>query len=490
MKKIRERLRSIYEKHTPSIKLPMVVIAIVFCMVPLMIQGRVLSSSSRQAQINRRIIDVQNQCQILSNRMSRNGYLTNSVVDNGSIDSELSTLADLFNGRILIVNSGFRIVKDTFSLSEGKICISEEIIRCFQGESTNRYDTRRHYFILAIPIPEYVQAADGMTAGKTAGVMLVTASTESMFELEESLNERASLFQLMAFVVLAILIFAVVNILMRPFESLVASVGHVTEGNLDEDIEEDTYRETKEISGIINKTLEKLKALEQSRQEFVSNVSHELKTPITSIRVLADSLMGMEDAPKELYQEFMQDISDEIDRESKIIDDLLNLVKMDKASPESNFAPVQVNGLVEMILKRLRPIARKRNIELIFESMREVTADVDEVKFSLAVNNLVENAVKYNKEDGWVRVTLDADHKFFYLKVADSGIGIPKELTERVFERFYRVDKARSRETGGTGLGLAITKSVVLLHHGAIRVESQEGEGTTFTVRIPLIYIP
>ncbi len=490
MKKIREQLRSIYEKHTPSIKLPMVVIAIVFCMIPLMIQGRVLSSSSRQAQIDRRIIDVQNQCQILSNRMSRNGYLTNSVVDNGSVDSELSTLADLFNGRILIVNSGFRIVKDTFSLSEGKICISEEIIRCFQGENTNRYDTRRHYFILAIPIPEYVQAADGMTAGKTAGVMLVTASTESMFELEESLNERASLFQLMAFVVLAILIFTVVNVLMRPFESLVASVGHVTEGNLDEDIEEDTYRETKEISGIINKTLEKLKALEQSRQEFVSNVSHELKTPITSIRVLADSLMGMEDAPKELYQEFMQDISDEIDRESKIIDDLLNLVKMDKASPESNFAPVQINGLVEMILKRLRPIARKRNIELIFESMREVTADVDEVKFSLAVNNLVENAVKYNKEDGWVRVTLDADHKFFYLKVADSGIGIPKELTERVFERFYRVDKARSRETGGTGLGLAITKSVVLLHHGAIRVESQEGEGTTFTVRIPLIYIP
>ena len=490
MKKIREQLRSIYEKHTPSIKLPMVVIAIVFCMIPLMIQGRVLSSSSRQAQIDRRIIDVQNQCQILSNRMSRNGYLTNSVVDNGSIDSELSTLADLFNGRILIVNSGFRIVKDTFSLSEGKICISEEIIRCFQGENTNRYDTRRHYFFLAIPIPEYVQAADGMTAGKTAGVMLVTASTESMFELEESLNERASLFQLMAFVVLAILIFTVVNVLMRPFESLVASVGHVTEGNLDEDIEEDTYRETKEISGIINKTLEKLKALEQSRQEFVSNVSHELKTPITSIRVLADSLMGMEDAPKELYQEFMQDISDEIDRESKIIDDLLNLVKMDKASPESNFAPVQINGLVEMILKRLRPIARKRNIELIFESMREVTADVDEVKFSLAVNNLVENAVKYNKEDGWVRVTLDADHKFFYLKVADSGIGIPKELTERVFERFYRVDKARSRETGGTGLGLAITKSVVLLHHGAIRVESQEGEGTTFTVRIPLIYIP
>ena len=243
------------------------------------------------------------------------------------------------------------------------------------------------------------------------------------------------------------------------------------------------------MSRALNKMLQTIKAVEQSRQEFVSNVSHELKTPITSIRVLADSLMGMGDVPQELYKEFMTDISDEIDRESKIIDDLLSLVRMDKVAPEKSIAQVNVNGLIEMVLKRLRPIARKRNIELIFESMREVTADIDEVKMSLAINNLVENAIKYNKEDGWVRVTLDADHKFFYLKVADSGIGIPEELKDRVFERFYRVDKARSRETGGTGLGLAITKSVILMHHGAIRVESQEGEGTVFLVRIPLIYI-
>lgn len=243
------------------------------------------------------------------------------------------------------------------------------------------------------------------------------------------------------------------------------------------------------MSKSLNKMLQTIKAVEQSRQEFVSNVSHELKTPITSIRVLADSLMGMGEVPTELYREFMTDISDEIDRESKIIDDLLSLVRMDKVEPEKNFAQANINSLIEMVLKRLRPIARKRNIEVIFESMREVTADIDEVKLSLAINNLVENAIKYNKEDGWVRVTLDADHKFFYLKVADSGIGIPEEFKDRVFERFYRVDKARSRETGGTGLGLAITKSVVLMHHGGIRVESTEGEGTVFLVRIPLIYI-
>lgn len=492
MKRFKEKIGEFYRKHTPSIKVPWILLSLVFCMVPLMIQGRVLSSSSRQGQVERRIIDVQNQCQILSNKMSRSGYLANSVVDNAAMDTELSTMADIFNGRILIVNSGFKIVEDTFSLSEGKIAISEEIIRCFQGESTSKYDTLKHYFVLAIPIQESRQQAEE-TVGRalgTAGVMLVTASTESMFALEESLNAKAELYQLTVFVVLCIVILLAVQILMKPFETLVRSIGRMADGNLDEDISEETYRETKQISRTINDTLVRLKNMEQSRQEFVSNVSHELKTPITSIRVLADSLMSMEDAPKELYQEFMSDISDEIDRESKIIDDLLSLVRMDKASSEINFAQVHVNGLVEMVLKRLRPIARKRNIELTFESMRDVTADIDEVKLSLAVNNLVENAIKYNKEDGWVRVTLDADHKFFYLKVSDSGVGIPEEFKEKVFERFYRVDKARSRETGGTGLGLAITKRVVLMHHGAIKVESAEGEGTTFLVRIPLIYIP
>ena len=200
--------------------------------------------------------------------------------------------------------------------------------------------------------------------------------------------------------------------------------------------------------------------------------------------------MGMEDAPIELYREFMADISDEIDRETKIIDDLLTLVKMDKsAASQMNISQVNVNALLELILKRLRPIAKRGNVELTLESMREVTADVDETKMSLAITNLVENAIKYNVNSGWVRVTLDADHKYFYVKVADSGIGIPEEDVDHIFDRFFRVDKARSREVGGTGLGLAITKSIVQMHGGVIDVESILGEGTTFAMRIPLNYI-
>ena len=169
--------------------------------------------------------------------------------------------------------------------------------------------------------------------------------------------------------------------------------------------------------------------------------------------------------------------------------DLLTLVRMDKNATELNISQVNINNLVEQILKRVRPIAKTRSIEIIFESFRPVTADVDETKLSLAVTNLVENGVKYNNDGGWVRVSVNADHKYFYIKVSDSGVGIPKDAQTRIYERFYRVDKARSRETGGTGLGLAITQNVVQLHHGGIKLNSTPGEGTTFLVRIPLKYI-
>lgn len=207
------------------------------------------------------------------------------------------------------------------------------------------------------------------------------------------------------------------------------------------------------------------------------------------MKVLADSLVGQENVPVELYQEFMQDIAAEIDRESKIITDLLTLVKLDKKASNMNIELVNINELLDMILKRLHPIAAKRNIELILEGFRPVDAEIDETKLSLAISNLVENAIKYNKDEGWVRVSLNADHKYFYVTVTDSGLGIPEESIDHIFERFYRVDKSHSTEIEGTGLGLAITRSAIMMHHGAIRVKSQVGEGTTFSVRIPLTFI-
>lgn len=238
-----------------------------------------------------------------------------------------------------------------------------------------------------------------------------------------------------------------------------------------------------------NDLMGRMKVLDDSRQEFVANVSHELKTPIASMKVLADSLLAQNDVPTELYREFLEDIAAEIDRENKIITDLLALVKMDKTVSDMNISVVNINDLTELILKRLRPIARKQDVEVVFESHRVVEAEVDEVKLTLVITNLVENAIKYNRKQGWVKVILDADHQFFTMEICDSGIGIPEDSLDHIYERFYRVDKSHSREIGGTGLGLAITRSAILMHRGSIRVSSVMGEGTTFSIKIPLTYV-
>jgi signal transduction histidine kinase len=211
---------------------------------------------------------------------------------------------------------------------------------------------------------------------------------------------------------------------------------------------------------------------------------------MTSAKVLADSLLMQEHVEEEVYREFLQDIDNEIDRENKIISELLTLVRMDNKETQLNIQPININDMLEMILKRVRPQARERDIELLLVSERKIVAEVDETRMTMALTNLIENAVKYNKEHGKVRVRTDADHQSFTIEIMDTGVGIPPESINRVFERFYRVDKSRSREMGGTGLGLSISRSVVLQHHGSISVESKEGEGTTFYVIIPLSYIP
>ena len=232
--------------------------------------------------------------------------------------------------------------------------------------------------------------------------------------------------------------------------------------------------------------LGRMKVINDSRQEFVSNVSHELKTPMTSIKVLADSLNQQPDVPVELYQEFMQDITEEIERENKIINDLLSLVKMDKTEGSMDISAVDINELLETTLKRLRPIARKRDIEVVLESLRPVTAEVDEVKMSQIFTNLVENAIKYNRKDGTVMVSALREKNKVVLTVSDTGNGIDEAFREQIFEPFFRVDKSRSRELGGVGLGLAMVREVVRVHDGTIKVYTNKHLGTTFEVKMSI----
>ena len=425
--------------------------------------------------------DVKNQCQILGNQISSADFLHNP--HNESLENDLAQVATLYDGRIILIDEDFNIVKDTYALEEEKTMVSEEVVKCFKGEASGYYASGR-FVELTVPI-----MAGSETEKKIAGVILVSASTDSIYAKLSEFRRSSEIW--VSVIAICSLAFSILlsNWLVRPLKHMNQYIGDLAEGSLDGDLDIHDCTETENISNTFNIMLARLRLVEESRQEFVANVSHELKTPLTSMKVLADSLLMQGDAPVELYKEFMQDIANEIDRESSVISDLLTLVKMDRKSTELNVASTDINDFIEQILKRLRPIAEKANIELVFESNRSVTAEIDATKLSLAFSNLVENAIKYNRENGWVRVSLDADHKFFYVKVSDSGIGIPQESIDYIFERFYRVDKSHSREIGGTGLGLAITRSAVVAHRGAIKVQSTVDEGTTFIVRIPLRYI-
>lgn len=491
-------------KILKSLKARIFIIVFLIGIIPSIVVRYGILDNYEDRAVDLRTSDVQNQLKIIANHLITYNYLqdTSSEV----ISAELEQLSSLYDGRVIIINSNLKIIKDTYGISEGKTIISEEVIKCLKDKNGvskyNRDDERGSGYIeITTPITETVaKAVSEKDKGKTAeagkseevlvrGVMLTSVSTDSIMTTMDILSRKALILEILMLFIIFVIAMVLANVLTKPFERVTKAISEVKEGFTDEPISVPDYLETEHIVDAFNQLLNRMKVLDTSRQEFVSNVSHELKTPITSMKVLADSLLAQQEVPAELYREFLVDIAAEIDREDKIINDLLSLVKMDKTVSALNISVVDINALTEIILKRLRPIARKRDIEVVFESKRPVIAEVDEVKLTLVITNLVENAIKYNKEQGWVKVLLDADHQFFTLHVVDSGIGIPEESLEHIYERFYRADKSHSREIGGTGLGLAIARNAVIMHRGSIKVSSVEKEGTTFTVKIPLSYV-
>lgn len=470
-----------------SLKFRFIILITAVIVIPgvLLCFGILNSYESRAVSI--RESEVLSQAKILANQIATSDYLENGGADSQELKAKVDMLTTIYDGRVMVVDDEFKIITDTYNLDDNKIIISKEVVKSFAGAETVNYDSENHYIELSIPItnPDDEKSA-------VIGAMVVSVSTDNIVLNLVYLSQIAIIIEvILAAVALFLGIFCTIKML-KPFNRLSSGIEDIKTGYSEYNLEINDCTETKKICEDINSMLSSMKVMDDSRQEFVSNVSHELKTPLTSMKVLADSINSMGDeAPKELYQEFMGDITNEIERETKIINDLLSLVKMDKSSADLNIESVNINELIEQILKRLQPIAEKQQVEVVLESFRPVTAEVDEVKLSLAITNLVENAIKYNKNDGegWVHVSLNADHQYFYLKVEDSGMGIPEESLEHIYERFYRVDKSHSREIGGTGLGLAITRNSILMHRGAIKVHSILGEGTTFDVRVPLNYI-
>lgn len=455
----------------------LIVMFILITIIPLFVMRGILLVTIKDRLYNERVDNIIEHGTSMAGQMSETNYFSGENRD--AMLTQMEMFAEIYDGRVVAIDTNYTVLADTYYRIYGKTVISEDALTCISGQQIWHYNESVDMIEVSIP----VTGEDGAVQG----ALLISTSTATKTAAYEHIQKVSDLvLGIICMIVLGVA-FAASREFARPFKDMVKSINHVSEGDFDQYIQLKGYTEITQISTAFNKMLGKLKTLEDSRQEFVSNVSHELKTPLTSMKVLAESLNMQPDAPKELYQEFMGDITEEIDRENQIITDLLSLVKMDKKSGDLNITSVNINEMIELIFKRLRPIAAKKNVELAFENFKTVLANVDEVKITLAFSNLIENAIKYNVAGGWVKVTLDMDETYFYLQVADSGIGIPEAYQDRIFERFYRVDKARSRETGGTGLGLAITKNIIRMHSGEIRVKSREDEGSIFTVRIPLV---
>ena len=473
--RLKDKLRDFFG----SLKFRLLITFLAIGIVPVLILQYAILATYTSYAVSTRTSEILAQSKLLGTQIINYNFLEEP--DSDVVSAQLSQFSSIYDGRVMLVDSTFKIISDTYNMDTGKIIVSEEAISCMGNQEITKYDDENMYIEAAVPLVD--------SDGSVIGALIVSVSTDSIMANKNQIRRNVLLFQIAVFLVIVALSVGFSSIYTMPFSNLVKRIRQVHSGqvSMGQDVKNE-ITESKRVTAVVNDMLVRLNILEESRQEFVSNVSHELKTPLTSMKVLADSLNGQEDVPVELYREFMSDIADEIDRENDIINDLLSLVKMDRAA-NMKIETVSINDLIELVLKRLRPIAEEKNVELVLESFRTVTAEVDEVKLTLAVSNLVENAIKYNRPEGWVHVSLNADHEFFFIKISDSGIGMPQDSLDKIFERFYRVDKSHSREIGGTGLGLAITRDAVLVHHGDIKVHSVEDEGTTFVVRIPLNHV-
>lgn len=446
--------------------------------LPLLLLASTLLHSVQGYFVEERRKELLSQANVISGQLTSARFL---FEETGRTDLEEMMLeaSQSEDYRIMVLDSSCVVVYDTGYENTGKTFLLSEVIQALQDKDTAREQENGTV---------YAAASITGAADRRAGVVLIVDDMQDVHDTVGDIGSASYLVLAAVLIVVITIMVAISKVFTEPVKNLIGVIQKMSEGHFEQRVKvnDKIHNEVVDLAIACNQMADQLEKVESTRQQFVSNVSHELKTPLSSVKVLSESILLQEDVPKEMYVEFLHDINSEVDRMTAIINDLLTLVKLDQKEIPLNFKEGDLNQLMADIAKRLQPLADAKEIELKMDYLKEIKADMDEMKLSLAISNLIDNAIKYTPEKGIVRVTLDADHQHAFITVADTGIGIPEDEVNRIFERFYRVDKTRDRETGGTGLGLSITHSTIMMHNGSIKVTSKEEEGTTILVRIPL----
>lgn len=365
-----------------------------------------------------------------------------------------------------------------------EITNTDNILTAMTGQSGYASDASADFMDVAIPLE-----------GSSGSYIIYIIDNKSTVQ---SLNGDLSHIILQAMAV-GLLISVLMSLLLAktlvtPIQDLTHAAERVADGDFDHKPENSAQDEIgvlthtfNDMAGTLEATLDDLKKSEQMRREFVANVSHELRTPITSVKSYSETLLEDPDMPPEMRRRFLSVILNESDRMSKIVQDLLTLSRFDAGSIEFEFTRFSFEKSVRDVYSAMRIEAQKHKHEFTLEFLTPVPEiRGDRGRIEQVLINMVSNAIKYTKDGGKVKITAGAKDGQVWCSVRDNGIGIPKQDVDRVFDRFYRVDKARSRESGGTGLGLSIANEIVSRHNGTIQLESKAGRGTVITVTLPV----
>lgn len=397
---------------------------------------------------------------------------------------------EMYGGRVLLLDCDAVVQVDTSSLYNGYRLPYREVRDVLVLGQESAYG----FHLIASPTEQNGAAASEEWAvyhttpltydGQVLGVLLFSSSIQDVRDNVDNVTRQIGLiFAIFALAVGVISLF-VSGWLTRPIVRLTSALRRVGAQGYGERVGVRGQGEIAEMAKAFNIMSEKLEHHDKLRDEFVSNASHELKTPLSTMKILAESMLYQETPDLQMSKEFFADIDHEVDRLTGIINDLLSLVHADSETAALEVAGIDFGELIGRVIKRLTPLAKNKGLALT-SRLVPVELEGDASKLEQVVTNIIDNAIKYT-DTGGVHVSLKLEGAFAVLTVKDTGIGIPQEAIPRLFERFYRVDKARSRDTGGTGLGLSIVERIVSLHGGYIRVESGLDAGTTFIVSLPL----
>ena len=382
--------------------------------------------------------------------------------------------------RAIVTDTAGRILYDTREVGNatGYYVFYTELVQALDGYDAYYFSYKDDAFRSSAAMPVIYR-------NETIGAVYVYEYDRFQAEMLQGLQNNLLSISLGVAAVVLTLSILLSKLLTSRIEDLLAAIRGVREGSYNHRADVSGHDEIAQIADEFNNLTDRLQVTEDARRRFVSDASHELKTPLATIRLLTDSILQSDNMDEDMVREFVMDIGLEAERLSNITEDLLRLTRLDSGVAEET-VDVEVEPIIRRVCHSLQLLAEERHVtmEVLVENACSVPATKGEVH--QIVYNLVENAIKYNHDGGFVRILLSAGEAFAYITVEDNGIGIPEEDLTHIFERFYRVDKARSRAAGGTGLGLSIVNDTVRRRGGAIEARPRMGGGTVFTIRLPM----